>query len=42
MTSIRFMWTAYAAVWIIHGTYIAALLRRYRRLQREMNSLPKS
>jgi CcmD family protein len=36
------MWAAYASVWIIHGAYITMLVRRYRRLQRELDLLPKT
>jgi CcmD family protein len=30
---------AYAAVWIIHGTYLGVLISRYNRAKREMESL---
>jgi len=40
MTSIQFMWAAYASVWIIHGAYITVLVRRYLRLRREQDELP--
>jgi hypothetical protein len=42
MNSIHFLWAAYFSVWIIHGTYITVLVRRYRRVRRELDSLPKS
>jgi CcmD family protein len=42
MSSVHFMWAAYASVWIIHGAYITMLVRRYRRLQRELDLLPKT
>ena len=42
MNSTRFLWAAYASVWIIHGVYIAVLMRRYQRVKREMDSLPKN
>lgn len=36
-----FLHVAYAAVWIIHGTYLAILLRRYSRVRREMDELQR-
>jgi len=31
--SLKFLYTAYTAVWVIHGFYLATLVRRYARLQ---------
>jgi hypothetical protein len=42
MSSVQFMWAAYASVWIIHGAYLTVLVSRFRRLQRELDSLPKN
>jgi len=32
-------YVAYAAVWLIHGAYIASLFRRYNRLRQEAKEL---
>jgi CcmD family protein len=36
-----FLYAAYAATWIIHITYLSTLVRRYKRLQREIEELQK-
>ena len=33
MNSVKFLYAAYAATWLIHGFYIGSLWRRYRKLQ---------
>jgi CcmD family protein len=35
----NFLYTAYAAVWIIHVLYLVTLVRRYSRLRREVDEL---
>jgi hypothetical protein len=30
--SIKFLYAAYIATWVIHGLYIGSLVRRYSRL----------
>jgi CcmD family protein len=35
----KFLYAAYAATWIIHISYLAILLRRYTRLQNEIEEL---
>jgi hypothetical protein len=37
----NFLYTAYAATWIIHITYLGILVRRYQRLNREIEELRK-
>ena len=37
----NFLYTAYAAVWIIHVAYLATLVRRYSRLKDEIADLKK-
>ena len=37
----NFLYTAYAATWIIHIVYLATLVRRYRRLNREIEGMKK-
>ena len=36
-----FLYAAYAATWIIHITYLSTLVRRYKRLRREIEELQK-
>jgi len=37
----NFLYTAYAAVWIIHLAYVGHLVRRYVRLRKEIDELGK-
>jgi CcmD family protein len=37
----NFLYVAYTATWIIHIAYLATLVRRYRRLSREIEELKK-
>jgi CcmD family protein len=39
MNSIKFLYAAYTATWIIHGSYIGSLLRRYSRLRQQRKDL---
>ena len=41
MNSIKFLYAAYIATWMIHGLYIGSLVRRYARLRRQMKDLRK-
>jgi hypothetical protein len=41
MNSIRFLYAAYIATWLIHSIYIGSLVRRYRRVRRQMKDLGK-
>ena len=38
----NFLYAAYTATWVIHITYLAILVRRYKRLQSEIEELKKS
>jgi hypothetical protein len=40
-SSIKFLYAAYIATWLIHAIYIGSLLRRYGRLRRQMRELAK-
>jgi CcmD family protein len=42
MNSIKFLFAAYIATWIIHGTYLGTLVRRFSRLKKELDELGKS
>jgi CcmD family protein len=39
MNSIKFLYAAYIATWIIHGFYIGSLVRRYSRLRQQRKDL---
>ncbi|MGA2412876.1 MAG: hypothetical protein ABSF59_00420 [Candidatus Sulfotelmatobacter sp.] len=39
MNSVRFLWAAYIATWLIHGLYLGSIVRRYRRVRRQMKDL---
>jgi CcmD family protein len=41
MNSIKFLYAAYIATWLIHGLYVGSLVRRYSRLRRQMKDLQK-
>jgi CcmD family protein len=40
-SSIKFLYAAYTATWLIHSFYIGSLLRRYSRLRQRMKDLGK-
>ena len=42
MNSIKFLYAAYIATWLIHGLYLGSLVRRYRRLRQRMKDLNNS
>jgi CcmD family protein len=37
----NFLYTAYAATWVIHIVYLVTLVRRYSRLKQEVDELNK-
>jgi hypothetical protein len=41
MNSIKFLWAAYLATWMIHVLYLGSIARRYRRLRQQMKDLGK-
>ncbi|MGA8618688.1 MAG: CcmD family protein [Candidatus Sulfotelmatobacter sp.] len=41
MNSIKFLYAAYIATWVIHGLYLGSLLRRYRALRRRIKDMRK-
>jgi hypothetical protein len=41
MNSVKFMWVAYIATWVIHGVYIGSIVRRYARLRQRMKDVEK-
>ena len=41
MNSIKFLYAAYIATWMIHTLYLGSLLRRYSRWRQKMKDLGK-
>ena len=41
MNSIKYLYAAYIATWLIHAVYIGTLVRRYARRRQEMKELRK-
>jgi CcmD family protein len=41
MNSVKFLYAAYIATWLIHGLYLGSLVRRYSALRRRMKDLKK-
>ncbi|MGA8503523.1 MAG: hypothetical protein WB683_18365 [Candidatus Sulfotelmatobacter sp.] len=41
MNSIKFLYAAYIATWVIHALYLGGLVRRYSRLRQQMKDLGK-
>ena len=41
MSGNGYLFAAYAATWIIHIAYLVTIVRRYSRLQREIEDLKK-
>jgi CcmD family protein len=41
MNSIKYLFAAYIATWVIHGFYLGSLVRRFGRLKQQMKELGK-
>jgi CcmD family protein len=41
MNSIKYLYAAYIATWLIHGLYVGSLIRRYQRLRRRLAQVGK-
>jgi CcmD family protein len=41
MNSIKFLWAAYIATWLINGFYLGSIARRYGHLRQRMKDLGK-
>jgi len=41
MNSLKFLYAAYIATWVIHGFYIGSLVRRYRGLRARLRDLAR-
>ena len=42
MNSLKYLYAAYIATWLIHALYLGSLVRRYARLREQMKELQKS
>jgi len=41
MNTIKYLFAAYIATWLIHASYLGTLVRRFSRLRRELRELGK-
>jgi CcmD family protein len=41
MNAVKFLVAAYIATWLIHGVYLASLVRRFGRLRQQLKELKK-
>ena len=41
MNATRFLYAAYLATWVIHASYLASLVWRFRRARQRMRELEK-
>jgi CcmD family protein len=41
MKSIRYLYAAYVATWLIHAFYLGSLVRRYSRLRERLREIGK-
>ncbi len=41
MNSVRYLYAAYVATWVIHAIYLGSLVRRYARLKEQLKELGK-
>jgi CcmD family protein len=41
MNSVKFLYAAYIAAWVIQGSYLISILRRYQRLRQRMKDVGK-
>jgi len=41
MNSIKFLYAAYIATWLIHALYLGSIVRRYSRLRQQIRDLDK-
>jgi len=41
VNAIKFLFAAYIATWMIHGVYLATLVRRFSHLRRELKEVGK-
>ena len=39
MNSIKYLYAAYVATWVIHAIYLGSLVRRYSRLRQRLREI---
>jgi CcmD family protein len=39
MNSVRYLYAAYAATWLIHAFYLGSLVRRYQHLRQRLKEV---
>jgi CcmD family protein len=39
MNSIKFLFAAYIATWLIHSFYLGTLVRRFRRMRKDLKQM---
>ena len=42
MNSMNYLYAAYIATWLIHGTYLTILVGKYSRIRKEMETKPSA
>ena len=42
MNSMHYLYAAYIATWVIHGTYLTILVSKYSRIRKEMERKPSA
>ncbi|HET9408489.1 MAG TPA: CcmD family protein [Candidatus Sulfotelmatobacter sp.] len=41
MNSVKYLYAAYIATWLIHAFYLGSMLRRYARLKQQLKELAR-
>jgi CcmD family protein len=41
MNSMHYLYAAYIATWVIHGSYLAILVRKFTRVRKEIAELKR-
>jgi CcmD family protein len=41
MNSVKFLFAAYIATWLIHGFYLGTIVQRFRRLRSQLQQMGK-
>jgi len=41
MNSVKFLFAAYIATWVIHGVYLGSVVRRFSQLRKQLKELGK-
>jgi len=41
MNSVKFLFAAYIATWVIHGVYLGSVVQRFSQLRKQLKELGK-